>query len=202
PCNHFLEEPCFFTVARILHYLPNQSTQSFRTQLVDFDELTHTMMCNSCSDTRLVISDGDRNHGDTLSEGFECRIEPCMRDTQRRAFQYLNLSRTPHHEHLTRNRSHVLGRDVPPHREHDLSSRKVLDCSQNRTVHMAQTIHQGPQRGIDERCARQLLPWKGYRLSPLVVVKRTRIVKLGRPGGAGKIELSRCLGDDGHFGRR
>src|SRR5262249_18517356 len=150
---------------------------------------TNAMMRDSRSDPGLVVPDWDRNHGDTLSEGFESRVESRMRDTQRRPLQQLDLRRRPHDDHIRWDRAELVDSEILPHGEHNLSPRKLLDRWEKRAVHMVQAVHQCSQRRVDERCAGQLPPWKGDRLSSRVVVKRTGIVELRRPGGARKIEL-------------
>src|SRR5262249_41249853 len=186
--NHVPEVARYFTVARILRYLSNQFSKPSCRQLVDFHELTYAVMGNSRGNTRLVIPDWDRNHGHSLSQRLEGRVQARMRDAQGHALQQLELRSRPHDDRIRWDRPQLLELDILPHREHQLSLRKLLDCFENRPVHMEQTIHQSSQRPVDQRRAGQSVPRKCDWLSSLIVVKRSRVVKLRRPGSAGKIK--------------
>jgi hypothetical protein len=56
------------------------------------------------------------------------------------------------------------------------------------------------QGSLDQRCPGQFFPGKRHLLPSFVVVKGARVIKLGRPIRDWKIELLRCLRDDGQFG--
>jgi transposase len=80
---------------------------------------------------------------------------------------------------------------VKAHREGTLKgadSRSKVTAEQMEISRLASRAGAG-----NKRFACQFVPWKKYWLPALIVVKRTSVVKLCRPGDSRKIEFLRCL---------
>src|SRR5580765_1430097 len=82
-CNHLLEPTSLIAISRIVQNSLNQMSEAFYRQIFYLQELAHSVMRNTSSNTRLVISNWDCHHRDSLSKRLESCVETRMRNTKR-----------------------------------------------------------------------------------------------------------------------
>ena len=99
------------------------------------------------------------------------------------------------HDRIRWNGSEIIASDVPAHGQNDLDPRKPTNGLKQGPVHVLVAVHERSHGRVHQGATAQLLPRKGDRFSPIIVMKGPRVLKLRRPRDTREVELPWRLSD-------